>query len=280
MLKYHTFYLINGLRLVFLGVDFQDAYCNNQSYTDGLRPIQVQKEGIDDSYYWDVDVQVWVEKRSLVIQENQALSNLDLLRTIIIQQLPIVSEIIIKEPNGNEFIISLGWSQWAVGWVNMIEMTYGEYEADEPVIIGDEVIEYDVMHEGYYNCLGTEYFHPTDIERVAEIFVGRLILDDRSKETGNGVTVDAILQHPSYESIYTNLTEPQELRLLGQLTLRLSQQEEPNADTKLLTAQVRHYANKLLADTDKHYEFTKLFGQPSLMIALPLLGLTAPGAII
>ncbi len=269
-LQYYTFYLFNGQRKVFLGVDPQDAYTNNQSYADGLRPIQIQKEGIDNDYYWDVDVQVWVEKRSLVIQEDQALSNLDLLRTIIIQQLPLVSEIIIKEAN-NEFIISLGWSQWGIGWVNMIEITYGEYEADDPNATGDE---------GYYNCLGTECFHPTDIERAAEMFVGRLILDDRSKETGNGETVGAILQQQSYESIYTNLTEPQELRLLGQLTLRLSQQEEPNVDTKLLTAQVRHYANKLLADTDKHYEFTKLFGQPSLMIALPLLGLTAPGAII
>lgn len=256
---------------MFLGVDFQDAYCNNQSYTDGLRPIQIQKEGIDNDYYWDVDVQVWVKKVTLAIKEDQALSNLESLKTTIIQQLPLVSEISIVEPNNNELIISLGWSQWDIGYGEVIEIVYGEYEADDPNATGDE---------GYYNCLGTECFHPTDIERVAEIFIGRLILDDRSKETGNGVMPYAIIQNQSYESIYTNLTEPQELRLLGQLTLRLSQQEEPNADTKLLTNQVRHYANKLLTDEDKHYEFTKLFGQPSLTIALPLLGLTDPGAII
>lgn len=60
ILQYYTFYLENGQRKVFLGIDPQDAYINNQSPIDSQQVIILVEQGVTDNYYWKDNS--WVKK--------------------------------------------------------------------------------------------------------------------------------------------------------------------------------------------------------------------------
>lgn len=253
-LNYYTFYLLNGQRKVFLGVDPQDAYTNNQSYTDGQQAIMMTDEGITDSYYWDDGS--WVKKENFKLGQGIGGILSDITNgNISHNALEKYSAIFYEFENKDQLLISLKWGHFVFGWTKYIEVTYAEYQAGNYGDYGDN--DQDTHH--YLTC-GSEYFHSNDITEALSTFTKRLTsaipyqaINEDSRQ------LEDIYDHTLSEMIYgCNLTTQQELWLLGGLIRRLEPQDAKEVCTYIqareqhdeLYDQIQYYCDKLLI-TDK-----------------------------
>lgn len=249
-LNYYTFYLLNGKRKVFLGATPQDAYTNNQSYTDGQQPIMLIDEGITDSYLWEDES--WVKKEDLKLGQGVGGILSDIVNENINHiALEKYNSIIYEFENKDQLMISLRWGHFIFGWTKYIEVTYGEYQVGNygDYNNGNPEDHHYLMHE-------TQYFHSNDVNEAQQIFINRLmsykpyqVINTESRQ------LEDIHDHTLPEIIYgCNLTNQQELWLLGSLIRRLECQNDREVCTYIkareqhdeLYDHIQYYCDKLL----------------------------------
>lgn len=275
--QYYTFYLLNGKRKVFLGVDPQDAYTNNQSYSDGQQAIMMIDEGITDSYYWKDDT--WVKKGTLQVPDiTVAGLGKATIRNITPEVFNENNEITYTFHNKDQLILTRGWGLFIFGWTQYLEISYAEYQAGT---YGD--YDNDVQDECHYLICGSQYFEPSELDVAIETFLFR----SRSSKPYNSVSAGEISSlgeihsNQSFDAIYTDLNNQQQVILLGSLIKRLELSSDihncikkgfiTRPDAKRypilhdIYQQIQYYADRYLITSDGQRDYgnegilTKLF---------------------
>lgn len=208
-LNYYTYYLLNGKRKVFLGVNEHDAYVNNQSYVDGQQAIAMIDEGITDSFNWKDNS--WVAKEDFTIPvitvEGLGEATINQIKP---EALELHKHICYDYPSKNQLSIALRWNHYHFGWVKVIEILHGEYQSG--------TYSRDDKDGHHYLVNRSLYFRPNQAVEASEAFIK--LMHDPSADVASESLAD-IKDYQSCEIIYTSLTEMQELWLLGSLIKRL-----------------------------------------------------------
>ena len=202
-LKYYTYYLLNGQRKVFMGISQQDAYLNNQSYTDGQQAIMLIEEGISDRYYWKN--QSWNNKEILYLTEKPAI--------ILPHVFDYRSEVHYAFENKDILYMSLKWGHFSLGWVQYKEVGYASYQQGS----------YDGsdMDDHHYITSGIQYFDPSHTTQAIKAFMERMGSDKPQSPTDTGISLQNIRDLQSPDTIYGDMSDPRKIWLLGSLLKRL-----------------------------------------------------------
>lgn len=276
-LRYYTFYLLNGQRKVFLGVDPQDAYTNNQSYADGQQAIMLIDKGITDNFLWK-DNQ-WVKKEAynlgvLLNDLSQDTSIIDIGPDLLKQH----DELYYEFENQDRVFIQYRWANFLQGWTKLIQIFYGEYQAGN---YGD--YNNSIPQEGSYLCNQLEYYSLDNaaaaLNRFVEIISSGLVhgVGDSKRES-----VEEIRSKQYPDIIYTDLNNQQQVVLLGSLIKRLEMHEsighfikkgfirrpevEEHAVLHEMYEHIMYYCDRYLITSDGQRDsgnegiLTKLFG--------------------
>ena len=208
-LKYFTFYLFNGQRKVFLGSSAQDAYVNNQNFTDGKEAIMLIDEGITDSYIFDNGSWVKKEQFKFIVQ------NGEILTPIKPKILDISSSVLYEYDNKDQLLLQKRWGNFAFGWTQYIELVYGEYNAGS---YGD--YDNDIKEDCHYMAMGSQYFFPNKEEEAISCFYERLKSDKPHISSISDSIID-INKEQSLHAIHVNMSKSQKLWMLGSVLKRV-----------------------------------------------------------